>query len=355
MSHVNRVPPPQLPPPQPAYSAQQQTQINNLLRLYFNKLDNLLQQLIDGSVDSITFEQAAGISVTPGQMAWNAADGTLDIGMGYDGVVQQVGLETYYRIKADGDINNGDVVMYTGSVGASGVIKAAPSATVLTEGLVIMGVATMDIPNNAFGYITAFGLVRGINTTGASVGETWVDGDILYYNPNYVGSLTNVRPLAPNEVVVVAAVVNAAPGGSGELLIRVNHYPNLFELSDVYSVNALAGDILIYSGTRWESTPTTAITASVPVTKVADFSVADTDKWIINNKSGSTCTATLPSAATYAGRELHFQNYQAQLLVSASSNVVPLVGGAAGTSILTNVAGDTRTLVSDGSNWLITQ
>ena len=99
----------------------------------------------------------------------------------------------------------------------------------------------------------------------------------------------------------------------------------------------------------------TGFAASVPVTKVADFSVADTDKWLINNKSGSTCTATLPSAVAYAGRELHFQNYQAQLLVSASSNVVPLVGGAAGTSILTNVAGDTRTLVSDGSNWLITQ
>ena len=355
MTIAKRFAPPALPLPAQAYVQQDQARLNNVLRIYFNQIDDLLQQLVTGSVDSITFEQAAGISVTPGQLAWNAADGTLDIGMGYDGVVQQVGLETYYRIKADGAINNGDVVMYTGAIGASGVITAAPSATGLTEGLVILGVATMDIPNNDFGYITAFGHVRGINTTGASVGETWVDGDILYYNPNYVGSLTNVRPPSPDEVVVVAAVINAGPGGSGEILVRINNYPNLFELSDVYSVNALAGDILIYSGTRWESTPTTAITASVPVTKVADFSVADTDKWLINNKSGSTCTATLPSAATYAGRELHFQNYQAQLLVSASSNVVPLVGGAAGTSILTNVAGDTRTLVSDGSNWLITQ
>jgi hypothetical protein len=52
---------------------------------------------------------------------------------------------------------------------------------------------------------------------------------------------------------------------------------------------------------------------------------------------------------------LTFQNYQAQLLVSASSNVVPLGGGAAGTAILTDVAGNWATLVSDGTNWVMMQ
>jgi hypothetical protein len=94
---------------------------------------------------------------------------------------------------------------------------------------------------------------------------------------------------------------------------------------------------------------------SAPVTYTANFSVAATDVWIINNKSGSTCTATLPTASANTGRVLYFQNYQAQTLVSASSNVVPLVGGAAGTAILAAVAGDTATLVSDGSNWIMTQ
>jgi len=94
---------------------------------------------------------------------------------------------------------------------------------------------------------------------------------------------------------------------------------------------------------------------SAPVTKTADFTVAATDLWLINNKSGSTCTVTLPTASSYSGRVLHFQNYQAQTLVSASSNVVPLAGGAAATSILLASAGDSATLVSDGSNWLMTQ
>jgi len=96
-------------------------------------------------------------------------------------------------------------------------------------------------------------------------------------------------------------------------------------------------------------------TLVAPVTYTANFTVAATDVWIINNKSGSSCTATLPAAASYTGRVLRFQNYQAQTLISASSNVVPLVGGAAGTAILAAVAGETCTLVSDGSNWVMTQ
>ena len=123
-------------------------------------------------MDFIGWNQNAGVAVQPGQMAWNSGDGCLDIGMGYDGVVLQTGLEMVYRIKASAAITDGQCVMFDGSVGASGVLKGKPSTTGITQGQSIMGVATMDIANNGFGYVTAFGLVRGINTTGASVGET---------------------------------------------------------------------------------------------------------------------------------------------------------------------------------------
>jgi hypothetical protein len=95
--------------------------------------------------------------------------------------------------------------------------------------------------------------------------------------------------------------------------------------------------------------------STAPVTKTANFTVAPTETWIINNKSGSTCVVTLPSAATYPGRYLTFQNNQDQNLDSASSNVVPQGGGAAGTSILINVSGNWATLVSNGTNWVIMQ
>jgi hypothetical protein len=87
-------------------------------------------------------------------------------------------------------------------------------------------------------------------------------------------------------------------------------------------------------------------------TTTADYTVTTGVAYIINNKSGSTMTLTLPSASTYSGRILTIQNYQAQTVVSASSNVVPQGGGAAGTAILAASVGDSTTLVSNGTNWV---
>lgn len=92
-----------------------------------------------------------------------------------------------------------------------------------------------------------------------------------------------------------------------------------------------------------------------PVTKTADFTVSDGDIWYINNKSGSTCTVTLPAASSWTGRTLTFKNMQAQTLVSASSNVVPIDSTTAGTAILLAVVGNWATMVSDGTNWVIMQ
>ena len=102
---------------------------------------------------------------------------------------------------------------------------------------------------------------------------------------------------------------------------------------------------------------TAAISAasSAPVTKTADFTVAANETWLINNKSGSTCTVTLPSASLYSGRYLTFKNLQAQTLVSASSNVVLIDSATAGTAILLAVVGNWATMVSDGTNWVIMQ
>jgi hypothetical protein len=266
-------------------------------------------------------------STIPGTVYWNNEDRakTLAIVMEDSGdIVQDVGEEAFYRVKASSAITKGQVVMFTGAVGASGGLEAAP-ATGLTaaQAEYIMGVATQNIANNGWGYVTWFGKIKGIDTRGLSEGG-WIDGQVLYYDPTVTGGLTKTRPSPPNPIVVVAAVVYAA--SNGILFVR-----------PTYSQN------------------TGAVFNSPPVTKTADFTVADTETWIINNKSGSSCTATLPVASTNTGRLLHFINHQGQTLVSASSNVVPQNGGSAGTAILAATAGDWATLISDGTNWVIMQ
>jgi hypothetical protein len=396
------------------------------------------------------FSNGSAVTLAAGKMWYDGSTGAWNLGMGNGNITQQVGEEQFIYGKASAAITDSPlrIVYHTGTVGASSVIQFAPTIAGITDVNAIIGIATENIANNAFGRITTFGVVRGITTNGTAYGETWADDDVIWYNP-VTGNPTKVEPVAPNIKIQVGLVINAGSGGSGsfQVLLRpgsklggtdsnvqfgtlannnliqydstLQYWKNVTPAS-VTGVGSVANAVTFNnggagaaSGTTFDgsvartisyntigaqvagtyvtsvtgtapvvssggTTPAISMAAantstngylsstdwntfnnkqsvSAPVTKTADFSVAVTDIWLINNKSGSSCTATLPAASSYSGRVLHFQNYQSQTLVSASSNVVPLAGGAAGTSILLASSGDSATLVSDGTNWLMTQ
>jgi hypothetical protein len=92
---------------------------------------------------------------------------------------------------------------------------------------------------------------------------------------------------------------------------------------------------------------------STVLTKTADYTITNTDMWIINNKTGSALTLTFPAASSWTGRSITVKNLQAQLVNSASSNIVPIDSASAGTAILLAVVGNWATMVSDGTNWVI--
>ena len=204
--------------------------------------------------DYITFDTTPEtVPTAPGSLYWDAADGnqTLSLVMADGAATQQIGQEQFYRIKASSAITDGQVVMFTGSVGASGALTGAP-ATGLTASTAayIMGIATQDIGANQWGYVTSFGLVRGINTTGGA--EAWVDGQILYYNPSVAGGLTKTVPTAPNAKIQVCAVVNAAAGGSGSVFVRPTFGGALGQFEgDVQVTTPSGGNILTYDGSYW--------------------------------------------------------------------------------------------------------
>jgi hypothetical protein len=156
--------------------------------------------------------------------------------------------------------------------------------------------------------------------------------------------------------------------GTGTISLQGEVIVNSGDLVGTIDINTqTTGNLPIDTRTSGNLDLATRVTGVLPVanggtglavrptvaTKVADFTLADTEGWIINNKSGSTCTATLPAASAWPGRAVTFKNLQLQTLVSASSNVVPLIGGAAGTAILPGLVGAWATLVSDGTNWVV--
>ena len=157
-----------------------------------------------------------------GTICWSNPDRTMNIHH-QNGVTQQVGQETYFVVKnaTGSDIPNGTFVRFDGvTPDGPNRIDAAPF---LADGtypnLYGIGVTTEDIANGNIGFVTNFGMVRGLNTTGSDVSETWVVGQILYAHPTQAGKLTNVKPTAPDNVLPVCAVI-AVSATEGEIFVR---------------------------------------------------------------------------------------------------------------------------------------
>lgn len=108
-------------------------------------------------------------------------------------------------------------------------------------------------------------------------------------------------------------------------------------------INVFDGNVVLANSLQLPS-PRTGTSATDTITSA--------DSAFIANRAG-TITLTLESAAAVPGRQLPVRTIQAQTVVSASSNVVPLIGGAAGTAILAATAGKWAVLQSDGAAWQI--
>jgi hypothetical protein len=233
----------------------------------------------------------------------------------------------------------------TGNALISGGINTAPSWGKIGLTTHVSGV--LPIANggtNGFATPTLFGVAYGTGTAYAftAAGTT---GQVLTATTG--GAPTWAAPATSGTVTSVSIV--SANGFAGTVATATT--------TPAITLTTSITGVLKGNGTAISAAVvnTDYFAPSAPVTKTADFTVAATEVWLINNKSGSTCTVTLPAASSWTGRVLRFQNYQVRAVVSASSNVVPLAGGAAGTSILLASSGDSATLVSDGSNWLMTQ
>jgi len=308
------------------------------------------------------FSNGSAVTLAAGKMWYDGSTGAWNLGMGGGNITQQVGEEIFVYGKASAAITDSplQIIYHTGVVGASGVITFAPTIIGITDSNAIVGVATESLALNDFGRATVFGTVRGITTNGTAFGETWADDDPIWYNP-VTGNPTKVEPVAPNIKIQVGYVIKAGAGGSGSFHVEIIRGSTLGGTDSNVQFGTLANTDLIQYSTSlgyWTNvTPASVINASngAPVTKTANFTLAATENWVINNKTGSTCTVTLPTASSWTGRSVYFKNLQAQTLVSASSNVVPIDSTTAGTAILLAVVGNWATLVSDGTNWVIMQ
>jgi hypothetical protein len=242
------------------------------------------------------FSNGSAVTLAAGKMWYDGSTGAWNAGMGGGNITQQIGEELFVYGKASSAITDSplQIIYQTGTVGASGAITFAPTITNITDGTLILGVATENIALNGFGRITSYGVVRGITTNGTAFGETWADGDEIYYNP-VTGNPTKVKPVAPNVKVSVGTIINAGSGGSGSIQVEINHGSVLGGTdSNVQLTSVTNGNILTYDGGNgyWKNTDLTAGTGiSVGTSVNGVLTITNTSP-----SSGGTVTSVIGTA-----------------------------------------------------------
>lgn len=165
---------------------------------------------------------------------YDSAEDTLEI-IHADGAATYTGQDNYIRVYNNygANLTKGTFVQFAGVV--EDVATCAPFVNNANAvPLYSIGVLATDTGANTIGRAKLLGEIRNIDTTGASVGETWQSGDILWSNPVQPGTLTKVKPTAPNIVISVAAVLRANTT-SGIMLVRPTVWPRL-RYGDFYSI-----------------------------------------------------------------------------------------------------------------------
>lgn len=172
--------------------------------------------------------------------------------------------------------------------------------------------------------------------------------------PNGLGSSSAFRALDRSDVTNAARISIISDAVSGTSILRSaadgtgTIYPLVFSI-DASEYGRLATDgSWSFSGL---ATFKNGLSISTPTTRTATaYTVLATDTAVIASAT-ALMTLTLPAASSFPGRVLIVRTITGNAVVSTSSNVVPLAGGAASATIVTGTAGKWSLLQSDGSSW----
>jgi len=167
------------------------------------------------SPDFIQFDTTATVTDATGRLYYNDEDMYQTLAFQMNGnVIQHVGEEIFYRVRLSAAATKGQVLMFTGTLGSSGGLTAAP-ATGLTfdQSNYLLGIAGESGSTNDWITVYEFGEVKEVNTS------AFTQGQVLYYDPAVTGGLTATKPNTPNAIATIAAVVHVGTS-NGVLFVR---------------------------------------------------------------------------------------------------------------------------------------
>jgi len=301
---------------------------------------------ISTTVDYIDFNDlgASAVAQVEGRMFYD--DSGFNMMVDEPDILLQVGQEQWIKVRnnSGGLISNGELVYIDGSQGQAATIQKASNSTKITAQCI--GMATHDIGNNSFGYVTLTGRVNGVNTS------SFTDGDVLWLGST-AGSFTDTEPTAPIRKSTVGRVINA--GVNGSVLVSIQLPEDLNDITEVAITTPQNNDIISYNASTqcWvNTTPTSSSTISTGNTIWVD-------KVYGNDGTGATGRQDLPFLTIGAACSAAITNDTVLVrpgVYTESGITVPGgvsligIGGYEVTSITGSSTVGTRVTLSSGSN-----
>lgn len=205
----------------------------------------------------IDFNTTATTTTQFGRINWDSGTGTLNIGVGdaTTGLIDfQVGQEEVVRVfnSEATTLQKGEIVYVSGSQGNRPSVKRA-IATNDGYSVTTLGVVASSISSGSEGYVTTFGIISNLNTSGLT------GGTAIWLSPTVAGSFTETKPQAPYHTVLIGYVVRVS-STVGSIFVNISNGWELDELHDVRINNKQIGDLIslsAYNGSDvWVNTTT---------------------------------------------------------------------------------------------------
>lgn len=244
------------------------------------------------STDFVEFSLTPTASPGAGQITYNGATGSLAYLMNSSNVQSEIGqtLHAYVHNAEAVTITKGQAVYLYQASGNKASVKLAYNTSDATSAKTF-GLAAEDITAGQKGFVMCQGSLDGLNT------GAYTAGDTLYLGAT-AGTITNVKPYAPNHLVYVG-IVERANAGNGQIYVRTQNGYELDELHNVQAQSPSNKDVLYYdsASSQWKTTQIATILGYTPAnasTAMTSFmQYRKSGRWFTNgvfNPQGSAFT-----------------------------------------------------------------
>jgi hypothetical protein len=236
------------------------------------------------NTDYINFKTSPSVpSPTGGTLYYDLSENALSYKplTNQNDVTVNLGQESLIRIynNLGYQINNGQVLNITGATSGIPTVALANASklgTAFTESLAqTSGVATHDIPNGQYGFMTNFGVVRDLNTTAFTVGQE------VFLSDTVDGALTN----DPNNIAFTSRISTVgycleSNATTGKILVVITNENALQSLTQ-QEINVLLGNT-ISTGVYEYTGATTASSTTINVAPMRGWLVYNTYSYATN-------------------------------------------------------------------------